>query len=279
MNTIDITKTISMALSEVMTSEGIVKNKQAEYIRNIIGISSVQAHRKLNGTVPWDIKQLEKMLLSLNNSLSNFFLKVERNEYQKVQAKLLINGVNSNCLIYLSNESNSETAVAAVKINNDWKIISTTEIKKNIEIYNGYKSIKLIEPLTNASLKKKTSLVILDDDINIVEFLTKELNTYEIDIEGYTKLDELNKKILNSPAEIYILDWLIGTTTVFNSIRKIRESQKPNALIIVLTGQCGDVVDSEILTAIKEYYISSPLEKPVRLPILKHYLDRYLEAK
>lgn len=252
MNTIDITKTISMALSEVMTSEGIVKNKQAEYIRNIIGISSVQAHRKLNGTVPWDIKQLEKMLLSLNNSLSNFFLKVERNEYQKVQAKLLINGVNSNCLIYLSNESNSETAVAAVKINNDWKIISTTEIKKNIEIYNGYKSIKLIEPLTNASLKKKISLVILD---------------------------ELNKKILNSPAEIYILDWLIGTTTVFNSIRKIRESQKPNALIIVLTGQCGDVVDSEILTAIKEYYISSPLEKPVRLPILKHYLDRYLEAK
>lgn len=144
MNTIDITKTISMALSEVMTSEGIVKNKQAEYIRNIIGISSVQAHRKLNGTVPWDIKQLEKMLLSLNNSLSNFFLKVERNEYQKVQAKLLINGVDSNCLIYLSNEANSETAVAAVKINNDWKIISTTEIKKNIEIYNGYKSIKLI---------------------------------------------------------------------------------------------------------------------------------------
>lgn len=117
--------------------------------------------------------------------------------------------------------------MAAVKINNDWKIISTTEIKKNIEIYNDYKSIKLIEPLINASLKKNISLVILYDNIDRVEFLTKELNTHEIDIEGYTKLDELNKKMLNSPAEIYILDWLIGRTTVSNSIKKIRESKNP----------------------------------------------------
>lgn len=93
MNTIDITKTISMALSEVMTSEGIVKKTSRVYKKyhwNFIRTSTQKVEQ--NCTLRY--KKLDKMLLSLNNSLSNFFLKVKINEYQKVQAKLLLNGVN-----------------------------------------------------------------------------------------------------------------------------------------------------------------------------------------
>lgn len=272
----DITKTISNVLSELMTTEGIAKHKQSEHIRKVIGISSVQAHRKLNGTVPWDIKQLEKMLLSLNSSLSRFFIMVENNEYNKAKSKVIINGAETDCLLYLSDEEKKETAVVAVKINNNWKTFRTSDAKKNIEFYGNYKNIILIEPIATNTVSPNKSIIILDDDINIVKLLEKELSTYSLDISGYTNLYELDESISKNPADIYILDWVIGSQTVFNSIKMIRESKKPDSLIIVLTGQSGDEVDREILTAIKDYDIFSPLEKPIRMTILKHYIDRYL---
>lgn len=46
-------------------------------------------------------------------------------------------------------------------------------------------------------------------------------------------------------------------------------------MILVLTGQLSGIVDSEIASAINDYDITGPHEKPIRASVIKSLVDKH----
>ncbi len=62
---------------------------------------------------------------------------------------------------------------------------------------------------------------------------------------------------------------------MFSTIKEIRKTENNNAMILVLTGQLSGIVDSEIASAINDYDITGPHEKPIKASVIKSLVDKH----
>lgn len=123
--------------------------------------------------------------------------------------------------------------------------------------------------------EEKHRIAILDDDKNIVDSLKEIIVNNEYLVDAFYDIESLEESLRNNPYDAYILDWVVGTKTVFNTIKEIRKAENNNAMILVLTGQLSGIVDSEIASAINDYDITGPHEKPIRASVIKSLVDKH----
>lgn len=263
-------------LSNVMTMNGIPKHKQASHIRDVLNVSTPQAQRKLKGTAPWELTQLELVVRSLSITMSQFFAMFENELTEKQDAVFNLDKVEIPCKIYLSKENSKEhREYSAVKINDKWHVFKTEEIEEN-EIYNDARRfIGMIVIESNKTELKKKRIALLDDDLNVLESISEIIGYGDYTVNSFSNLSDLEAKIDIFPYDAYILDWVVNEKSAYESIRKIRESKKPHAMIIVLTGQNSEEVDDEIATAISDFDIIGPFSKPLKINSIQRLIDKY----
>ncbi|SOD79953.1 Response regulator receiver domain-containing protein, partial [Serratia sp. JKS296] len=123
--------------------------------------------------------------------------------------------------------------------------------------------------------KQKYRIAVLDDDETIVHNITGILGTDKYIVKGFFDIEILEQSISKEPYDAYILDWVVGSSTVFNTIKMIRHSKKTNSMILVLTGQLSIILDKEISSAINEFDIIGPYEKPIKASLIKSNIDKF----
>ncbi|BEN04659.1 hypothetical protein SMETH2_47900 (plasmid) [Serratia marcescens] len=263
-------------LSNVMTMNGIPKHKQASHIRDVLNVSTPQAQRKLKGTAPWELTQLEQVVGSLDLSMSQFFAMFENELSEKQDAVFNIDKLEIPCKIYLSKENSKERReYSAVKVNDKWHVFKTEEIEEN-ELYSeARRFIGMIIIESNKTEMKKKRIALLDDDKDVLESISEIISHGDYTVNSFTNLSDLEDKIVSSPYDAYVMDWIVHDKSAYESIRKIRESKKPHAMIIVLTGQDSEEVDDEIATAISDFDIIGPFSKPLKINSIQRLIDKY----
>lgn len=263
-------------LSNVMTMSGIPKHKQASHIRDVLNVSTPQAQRKLKGTAPWELTQLDQVVRSLNITMSQFFAMFENELTEKQDAVFNLDKIELPCKIYLSKENSKERReYSAVKVNDKWHVFKTEEIEEN-ELYNDARRfIGMIIIESNKTESKKKRIALLDDDQDVLESISEIIGHGDYAVSSFSNLSDLEAKIDTSPYDAYIMDWVVNDKSAYESIRKIRESKKPHAMIIVLTGQDSEEVDDEIATAISDFDIIGPFSKPLKINSIQRLIDKY----
>lgn len=112
----------------------------------------------------------------------------------------------------------------------------TSDIKDDV-LFDSKRNIEMIQLYPQKQNEEKHRIAILDDDKNIVDSLKEIIVNNEYLVDAFYDIESLEESLRNNPYDAYILDWVVGTKTVFNTIKEIRKAENNNAMILVLTGQ------------------------------------------
>lgn len=270
------TYAIGESLKYFLANAGVQEHKQAELLRKTLGISTTHAYRKMRDSSPWEVSQLQIILKEVGSSLTEFFEFYEERLGEKSEAIIEVQKEKSKCTIYFTSDNDTiDREFSALLVNDEWLVHRTLDMQQN-EIYMGAKrNIGMIQIKPEILDLKKYSIALLDDDIAITDSLKEVLSDDAYHIDTFSSISTLREKIKKYPYDAYVLDWIVENNSVFESIKMIRDTTKPDALIIALTGQLGGKVDKEITDSINDYDVLGPYEKPVRLNVIKTVINKY----
>lgn len=262
-------------LAKALIVKGIPKQKHIAHIGRVLELTTAAAHKKLTGSTKWEVSQLVKVVHSIGMEMSEFFELYSPSHSETHEALWSEGNTTLKCKIYLSPETSDEkTEYSAVKINDEWCVIHTDDIRDEYLV----ESKRNIESIVIHPRKieiGKSSIAILDDDKNIVDSIKEIINDGRFIVDGFYSIDDLSRAIDKSAYDAYILDWVVGDKTVFDTIKKIRQSQKRNSMILVLTEQLEGIIDEEISISINDYDIVGPFEKPIKGSLIKSNIDKF----
>lgn len=267
-------------VGEILLMYGIPKHKHVDHVRSVLSISSSQAHKKLKGHAQWEVTQLEDVIRSLKISMSDYYSILESGFSEIINGTFDTGGLEIPCKVLLRKiDDSSLTDFSAVRISDMWHFFRTIEIVENQLYMESRKGIyKLIIEPKPFNLNVPV-IAVLDDDTAILRSFSEILRDGCYEIKSYSNISGLEHQIKNEPADAYVLDWIVNSQSVYNTIKMIRLSKKPNAMIIVLTGQVGDTIDKEIAEAINEFDIIGPYSKPLKIATIQAKIDKYFRNR
>ncbi len=268
---------ISEMLSNIMNERGISKNKHTTHIANVLGITITHANRKMKGFASWENSQLEKVAKSLGVSLSDLFKMVEDSYEEKHAGKYIFNKEELEGEITFSPDT--ERTYSAVKINDQWHIFKTDDIEGNDIYEESRQGVLRFSIESSVRDKSKPRIALLDDDKEILTTTAELLKKGPYKIDTFTSSEDLIARIKSSPYDGYILDWVVNDKSAYDVCKKIRESKKPHAMIIILTGQTGDFIDQEIAEAFNDFDILGFYNKPLRIATIQVNIDKYFRNR
>lgn len=262
-------------IAKAMTMKGIPKQKHISHTSRVLEITIAAAQKKMSGASNWEVSQLVKVVDSIGMTTSDFF-DIYNYSINEVHDAVWNDGKTQvKCKIYLSEvKTNDATEYSAVKINDEWVVFHTNDIKDDV-LFESKRNIDIIQLYPQKQSLKKHRIAILDDDKNIVDSLKEIIANNEYLVDAFYDIESLEERLINTPYDAYILDWVVGEKTAFNTIKEIRKTENNNAMILVLTGQLPGIVDSEIASAINDYDITGPHEKPIKASVIKSLVDKH----
>lgn len=262
-------------IAKALAMRGIPKQKHISHTSRVLDITTAAAQKKLTGASNWEVSQLIRVIDSIGMKMSDFF-DIYSHSVNEVHTAIWNDGkTNVKCKIYLTDpNSNGATEYSALKINDEWVVFRTDDIKDDV-LFESKRSIEIIQLYPQKQNVKKHRVAILDDDKNIVDSLQEIIASNEYLVDSFYDLKSLEDSVKNNPYDAYILDWVVGTKTVFNTIKEIRNSENKNAMILVLTGQLLGIADSEIVSAINDYDITGPHAKPIKASVIKSLINKH----
>lgn len=262
-------------IAKALAMKGIPKQKHISHTSRVLDITTAAAQKKMTGASSWEVSQLIKVIASIDMKMSDFF-DIYNYSVNEMHAATWYDGkADIKCKIYLSTaNSNETTEYSALKINDKWVVFHTDDIKDEI-LFESKRNIDIIQLYPQKQNVKKHRIAILDDEKNIVDSLQEIIASNEYLVDAFYDVKSLEDSVRYNPYDAYILDWVVGTKTVFNTIKEIRNSENKNAMILILTGQLLGIADSEIASAINDYDIIGPYEKPIKASVIKSSINKH----
>ncbi|MEX3174007.1 helix-turn-helix domain-containing protein [Serratia quinivorans] len=262
-------------IAKALAMKGIPKQKHISHTSRVLDITTAAAQKKMTGASNWEVSQLIKVIESIDMKVSDFFDIYNYSVNEVHNATWHDGKANIKCKIYLSTaNSNEPTEYSALKINDEWVVFHTDDIKDEV-LFESKRNIDIIQLYPQKQNIKKHRIAILDDEKNIVDSLQEIIANKEYLVDAFYDITSLEDSVKHHPYDAYILDWVVGTKTVFNTIKVIRNSENKNAMILVLTGQLPGIADSEIASAINDYDITGPYEKPIKASVIKSLINKH----
>lgn len=255
----------------LLKRHGIAQHKHSTTIRDVLGLSYSQAHRKINGDSPWTPEELEMLARHFGDTFATMVLSALEAE-KRVTAQLVLGKTSVEAFLWPGERiaNAPEGALVAVPVNSEWLICPVNNAVRD----NCY-AIKriLIEPPP----ERLTRVAVLDDVEELATTLSASFAEAGLESNPFFTVDELKDRIQEYDA--FVLDWLVGGETAKTLIDDIRKA-KPDAPVAVLTGQIGAGLASESeVAALMATHKILFFEKPVRFSIINAAISQAVAKK
>jgi ActR/RegA family two-component response regulator len=180
-----------------------------------------------------------------------------------------IGGARLPCQLWLGDtvEQPRPDSLVAVKTSSGWSAIVASEATEGV----AYR-IERLEARPVAATRKV--IAVLDDDQDLTNSIVAHFEASGYDARPFYKTADLLASAAAQRYDGYVVDWIVGETSVLKLIASLRE-QDSKCPIVVLTAQVlsGVVDEQDIADAVKRYDLVFS-EKPVRASILTATLTR-----
>jgi len=255
----------------LMERHGLPKYRQSAWLADAMGLSYSQAHRRMTGASPWTLEDLAKVAALFGETLADVVAATQPGA--AVSGTMNVGPTAMPCRIWLGDEVDRHSAgpVVAIRTSAGWSAIPASEATEDV-VYR----IEKIEARPADATRKV--IAILDDDEDLTNSICAHFDASGYDARPFYKIADLLASAAAQMYDGYVIDWIVGDTSVLKLIAALREKD-PKSPIVVLTGQviAGVVEEVDIADAVKRYDLTFS-EKPVRSTILEAMLARAMAA-
>ncbi|WP_434461874.1 helix-turn-helix domain-containing protein [Serratia plymuthica] len=267
---------IANRVRELLLHYGIGKRQHAKELSRILDLSFSHAHRKLKGQSPWTLEQINSVAAALGETpaaIADMGAEQETSAQTMAQdAIFFVAGAEIPCIGHIGDElpAGRQAEFVALKPEQQWHIYRADDAPLGKRFW-----VELIEIRPSHTDDERLSIAVLDDSHQAADELAKYLDGRGFTAVAFYDVSSFCQALQQSLFDGYVVDWLIGEETADKCIETIRNSDNPDAPVLVLTGQLGtDQRESEIAKAMRDYDVLGPYEKPVRLHVIEAALLR-----
>ena len=258
--------------------------QQAGLIEQILGLSTSQAYRKLNGSSPWQLSQVERLAQYLNVPTSNLLVDHSQQDSQLpvdnelIPAILHLNNQSgeAHCWIQLGEplaDDSCAPLLLAKRLHDCWHVFPGTQF----DAEDGYEVTYLtIRPPKRANTKRLLVAVLDDKDADLLSAILVQQGLFAL---PYHHPKDLLDALPHEDFDAFVLDWVLGEPTSCMDVIETIRRQNPNVPIVVLTGYALEH-ESELSKALQMrgvYYIGKPTPGSILALQIKNMVTNGLE--
>jgi ActR/RegA family two-component response regulator len=265
-------ETLSLAarcVRALLERHGLPKYRQSAWLADATGLSYSQAHRRLSGTAPWTLEELERVGALFGETLAQVVAVAQPSAPAPVRGVMALGTASVECQMWLGDPVQHPTpgSVVAVKTPAGWTAVGASEAMEGVTY-----TVERIEAKP-ATVARKV-VAVLDDDRDLTDTICEHLNEGGYAARPFYETNGLLASAKLRRYDAFVIDWIVGEASTLSLIAALR-AQDATCPIVVLTAQVltGLVDEVEIADAVKTYNLGFS-EKPVRMSILSAMLSR-----
>lgn len=255
----------------LLKRHGIPQHKHSTTIRDVLGLSYSQAHRKINGESPWNPEELEILGRHFGDSFAAVVLAAVDSE-QRVTAQLKMGKTSVQVYLWPGERVQNvpDGTLVAVPVNLEWLVCPINDAVRD----NCFQVRRLLLEQPSEHL---TRVAVLDDVEALATTLAASFTEAGLPASTFFTVESLRARVRDF--DVFVLDWIVGNENARSLIDDIRQAL-PDAPIVVLTGQIGTGLasESEVAALVATHKILF-FEKPVRFPIINAAISQAVARK
>jgi CheY-like chemotaxis protein len=272
---------VARRVRELMEQHGIAKRNQTSKLSQILGLSFVQAHRKMTGSAAWTLNQIKAVAMHFGQSPGALIESIDSPEAPTTrgtlyEAELAIRDKRLACLASITGVLGADKRCDFVALQQDggWLIYESADAPEGERF-----AVERIELRSRQMHSTRPVIAVIDDEKDIADNVCEYLNERGFKAVPYYTAATIRDAVRSRTFDGFIIDWLLGRETAESAIEEIRASQHSNAPITLLTGklQTGKADEDDIARIIRTFGDIVCLEKPARLSLLAADLAKRLE--
>ncbi len=248
----------------VLDRHAVPLTERSRLVLRIFGLAYSAAHRRVRGQASWTIEELEVLASHFGETLDQMFIAAAK--MRADSATLVAGELRLKCQLWLGAQtlSPAQGELVATREGQRWTVVAASE-----QLAGPLYEVRqlLMEP--NAIYGSRVA--VLDDEASITESLCAFLRQAGFRADAFHGIEALRKAAAAHPYEGYVLDWIVGDTTVGKLVELLRatDAQCPIA-IFAGKNERGDGV-AEIADLVAKHdvrYFSKPLDPQMIVAVL-----------
>jgi ActR/RegA family two-component response regulator len=241
-------------------------------IAQILGVGYTLVHRRMNGTVAWELEEIEKVAAHFGESLADVFASEKAQDY--APAMLVVGGVRVPCQLIPGSavREPERNSLVAVKLGEQWLVIPASESGVG-------PSFEVSRLVVSGHGDRRWRIAVLDDDFAETASLAQHFSDRGCEVEPFTRVEDLVVHMKLRPFDGYVIDWVLAEGSAAELVGMIRADDHA-CPIAVLTGKIASdvMIEPAVAEAISTYKLLF-FEKPTRLPIISAQLLQALAGR
>lgn len=262
----------SRYVKALLTRHEIPSNQHVTTIADVLGVAYTLAYRRMNGTVAWELEEVERVAKHYGESLATVF--AEQGASEEVAGMLVAGPVRVPCHLVPGNALRDPTrnSLVAVRLGDQWMVVPATDVGAS-------QCFDIVSMRVVGVGDRRWRIAVLDDDADETNNLAQHFSDRGCEVEAFTRVDDLVPSMRLRPFDGFVIDWMLAEGSAAELVGMIRADDK-DCPIAVLTGkiQSDVMIEPAVAEAVSTYKLLF-FEKPTRLPIVSAQLLQALVGR
>lgn len=256
------TQHITEAVQALLERHGIGERQRIGVIQRATDLSYQSARRRLHNRASWAVDEVQLLAAYFGVPVMSLI------EGPGEAAVMTVGATDVACRIWvgpsLGHGPSSPLVALPGGAEEPWRVVPAAEGRGRTT-----QAVKRLHFEAPAPRR----IAVLDDDMELAESISVFLCQKGLNAKAYATVDDLGEAMRTTHFDGFILDWIVGGTSIKALLATLRESQ-PMAPTIVLTGQMvsENVSEDEVLAA-TTVHGAVLFEKPTRALLLVNALE------
>ena len=250
------TSLAAQCIRALLDRASLPRHRHSAHIAGLLKLSYHQAHRRVTGSAPWSLEELQAVASHHGETLVDLFGEQKSADYET--AVLIAGPLRVTCRLWPGQPlaQHRPGDLIALKGGSEWVVMvaGETQTPQACTVRR-----LIIEPKPD----RPRRFAILDDDLDIARGLAAGLIELGFEATAFASEAQLEAALQFDSFDGYVIDWVLANGTAEALVAKLR-SQSATCPIALLTGKAGSKeFDEKALVAAIEQHGLLFLQKPV----------------
>ena len=246
----------SLCVRALLDRSGVPRHRQSAHLAALLQMSYHQAHRRMLGTAPWVVDELQAVAAHHGETLVDLFGQQKASDYEN--GVLIAGPLRVSCRLWPGPQvvMHRPGDLIAIKGGAEWVVMVAGDAHTP-------QACSVRRLIIDQKPDRPRRVAVLDDDVDVARGLASGLAAQGFEALPFATSVQLEAALQAGSFDGYVVDWILGRGTAYELLSKLR-ALSPTAPIALLTGKLGtpEVDEKAMASAIQQLSLLF-MQKPV----------------